>query len=232
MKRYNSNTFLPEQGEIIPYEDAFGAKAGKPVGNHFHQFGVRNRDGKPNLNPTHFCFDLGKFDHTEDELYFTLGGGFAVMMGGPKVLIVSTKPNAEVGDPDNLAEAKHGYKQSNSGLKMFVNDKDENPNPVPMEMRYVPAEGGGMTMKAMPSRNAPNIWLKPHVQYYVTVRRTHENVVFGETRNNAISVFVTGGGDESKEVKLDVTELTGDLFGYSVDLGPLGPGFFVPDNNS
>jgi hypothetical protein len=222
VKKLGNDVYLPEQGEVISFREAYGKEAGVGM-SKWVTFG--GPDGK--LNPTVVCLDLGVFNHTEESILFTLGSGFAASLGGEKALILSTNANAQTGDPANIAEAEHGYRKMNAGLNMFVNDKDENPAGVRMENRRTYVNGRWVDA-SVPAKDQ-GIWVKPHLRTYLTIRRVGSSVAFGKN-NNPISLYVSGGGSSMAEVKLDVTEVIGDLVGFSIDLGPLGSGFFVPDN--
>lgn len=223
MKRLKFDTIVPEMGEVVSHKAAFGVEAGEGHST-WKYFGDRSN---PFENPTVVCIGPIRYDHTENRILYSLGSGYANALGGDRDLILSTKPNAEAGDPENIAESHYGYRKAQVPIKAFCNDKDE--VPVEPDMVYKNVwENGQWKTKHIPDPNHKT-WMKPHTDYYLTLRRVN-GAEFGKN-NPPLAIYHEGGGDASKEVVLvDMTDVNGELEAIEVHLGPLGTGIFIPDN--
>lgn len=242
MRKVNQFTIIPDQMEILDHAAVFGMKAGE-VGTVKRHFGVR--DGLE--NPVAICIDVGVFDHSEQMLEYWPGMSMqAAVISGPKVMIMSTKPYAEVGDPENVWEKHYGMQLdgttvSNQPVKSFVNDKDEFPGEQQFKYVFGKREDGTLGMIKKPVDDN-GFWLQPFVHYYLTYRRLG-SAVFGDVRNTPLSMRYSGGGDAALETQfnapanpgtappvgtIDLTDVVGEQEVYPATLPYLGEGLFFP----
>ena len=228
MKRIKFDTIVPDEGEVVSHEEAFGVQPGEDHST-WKYFGTR---ADPTTNPIAICIGPLRYDHSERRILYTLGSGLSNALGGERDLILSTEPYAFAGSEANVAERHYGYKKGAGSIKAFCNDEDEVPGG-PDQVYNRTWDGKRWIDKRMDDPKH-NVWLKPHTDYYLTVRRLDAKV----GRNNPpLSIYHEGGGDPATEhsfPKLDVGEEligVGTIKGFEMDLGPLGTGLFIPDED-
>lgn len=222
MQRLDKNTVLPENNEILAIKDIYGLDVGQ-AGTRRVTFG---RDGYRKDNPTAICFLVRTPGHTETEMAFDADSLMANIMGGARDLIMATHPWALREDDGVVAWTDYGVKgkSKNGSLKFFVSGDGKDPAGQRFTSKYV-IENGERVMAQVPVESGT--WLKPNTDYYLTYRRTQESS-FGQPPLQLRVVF-TDDPENGGEVKIDLTQVEGEFAAIEMDLGPLGPGIFIPD---
>lgn len=216
MKRIDDYTVVPEVGEVLDFSDVYGKDAGSGMSD-WRTFGDRRNNKE---NPVSICIKLEQFKTTEEEFKVTAKQGMTNAIGGNRVLIVSTKPYAEPGDPENVAEMEYGYGKLNETLKFFVNNKNEPPQGKKYTTKWKGTEQVQVEVD-------PGKWLKPFTDYYITYSRV--GATFGGAWNTPLSLYIVGSDTADEAVLNPFVGDDGELPGFEVSLGPLGSGLFIPD---
>lgn len=222
MKRYGQFTVVPDPGEVLTVKDAYGLDVGQ-AGTKRVDFGRRHT---PKENPTVVCLKVTTPGHTETELSFDADSLMTNIMGGARDLIMADKPFALKTDQGVVACTDYGVqgKSKNGALKFFVSGDGKDPAGQRYTSKYV-VEDGERVMRQVPVESGS--WLKPNTDYFLTYRRTQESS-FGYPPLSLRVVF-TDDPANGGEVKIDLTDVEGDFTAIEMDLGPLGPGIFIPD---
>ena len=211
MKKLGYNSFLPEIGEILQFEDLYG----KPAGSGMSQWVVFGGSNKP--NPGAICIKLEPFTKTETKFLVSANSLMTNIMGGPRVLIVSTKPWAEPGDPENVAEMKYGNGELNGSLLFFVNSIDEPPQGITYTSGYGLDENGKRVM--IQKEADAGVWLKPHTQYYITYKRLNQPAEATFAQTLSLYVVATDNPQQGGEVVLAAPVPTSELPMEEISLG-------------
>jgi len=226
MKRIKFDTIVPDEGEVVSHEEAFGVQPGEDHST-WKYFGDRSN---PKENPVAICIGPIRYDHTERRVLYGLGTGLSNALGGFRDLIMSTTPYAFADSPGNVAVRHFGYRKGGGAIKAFVNDEDKVPGNQDTVWKRK-WNGTRWVNEQQPDPNH-NVWLKPHTDYYLTLRRLDVDRGYN---NPPLSIYHEGGGDPADEAPLAQLDLTdglvdlGNITGFEVDLGPLGKGLFIPD---
>lgn len=223
MQKLDKTTIIPDAGEIMTIKDAFGLDVGQG-GTEKRVFG---RNGYRKDNPKEICFLVRTPGHTETEMAFGADSLMTNIMGGARDLILATHPWAMRDDEGGIiACTDYGVKgkSKNGSLKFFVSGDGKDPAGQRFTSKYV-IEDGERVMAQVPVESGT--WLKPNTDYYLTYRRTQESS-FGQPPL-VLRVVFTDDPANGGEVKIDLTDVEGEFTAIEMDLGPLGPGVFIPD---
>lgn len=209
MKKLLNGVFVPEPGEIMQFAEVYGKPAGSGMSD-WRKFGTSNNKE----NPVAICIRMEPFTTTETEFVVSANQAMTNNIGN-RVLIVSPKPYAEPGDPDNVAEMEYGYGKLNSGLRFFVNDKDEPPQGKSYTTKWVYNPETGSREQVQVEVDAGK-WLRPGVEYFITYARI--GAEYGSAYNNPLSLYVVGS-DHPDQVTLDVSDMVGELPAEEIAIG-------------
>lgn len=220
MEVINKLVVLPEEGEVMEFEETYG-----------FAFGDRNRRkldfgraGTLDVNPKAICVMFKTPAHTETQSGFLSGmSELAERFGFPITTVVSTKPYG-------AGEIIKQYEGSFGQDLLFFVSKDGKTDPFGQRTETVwDPEKRKLVVRPAP----PRMGLKSSTVYYIT--RYWRVIHDGGNPPLGLEYMGTddpehGGEVPIADIPVPVEVPTDTQQGYRIDLGPMGPGIFVPDS--